>query len=176
MEKNAILEEYKSLRDETLKRVEFRYQIFSLTLIIAGSLLTVGTADNGPRTVLLIYPILSFFFSASFVYNSMLLVQIGAYIRDIIEESNAVNLGWAKYLKTRYGAIEPFEIISTYGLFLGTQVVALIAFFSYNLPIEGSVAILLTISLIAVVLTFITLLWPVIYHRGVLSKRQTPDV
>ncbi|HXQ37963.1 MAG TPA: hypothetical protein VN843_28405 [Anaerolineales bacterium] len=173
--RQAMLEEYKSLRDETLKRVEFRYQIFNLTLIVAGSLWTIGTAKPDLYSVLLLYPILSFFFSAAFVYNSILLVQIGAYIREKIEPSGVVQLGWATYLKDKYKGIEPFEIVSTYGLFLGTQIVSLLAYFNFAPPfstLPRATQILIWLGFIAVALTLLTLLYPLIYHKRVLAVSQ----
>jgi hypothetical protein len=178
-QRQAMLEEYKSLRDETLKRVEFRYQIFNITLIVAGSLWTVGTAKPDLYSVLLLYPILSFFFAAAFVYNSILLVQIGAYIREIIEPSGVVQLGWATYLKDKYKGIEPFEIVSTYGLFLGTQIVSLLAYFNFAPPfstLTRVTKILIIVGLLAVVLTFFTLRYPVTYHKRVLAlSRHSPS-
>lgn len=170
--RQAMLEEYKSLRDETLKRVEFRYQIFNITLLVAGALWTVGTAKPDLNSILLLYPILSFFFAAAFVYNSILLVQIGAYIREKIEPSQVVELGWATYLKDKYKGIEPFEIVSTYGLFLGTQIVSLLAYFNFAPPFSSLTRvtkILIYLAFIAIGFTLFTLLYPVIYHKRVLG-------
>jgi hypothetical protein len=168
----TALEEYKTLREETLKRVEFRYQIFNLTLIVAGSLLTVGTGTNAPRSVLLLYPTLSFFLAAAFVYNSILLVEIGAYIREHLEER--LDLRWAHYLKPRYRGIEPFEILSTYGLFLGTQILSLVAYFSFEaLPTTVS-RVLFGFAVVAVVFTLGALLYPIVYHRRVLREGAPP--
>ena len=55
-----VAAEYKALRDEILKRVEFRYQLLNITLISAGTLLGAGlNANSAP--VLLVYPILAAF-------------------------------------------------------------------------------------------------------------------
>jgi hypothetical protein len=168
----AKLEEYKSLREETLKCVEFRYQIFNLTLIAAGTLLTVGIADDKTREVLLVYPIISFFFANAFVYNSMLLVEIGAYIRDEIEDNKVPGLGWANHFKDQYGGIQIFELVSTYGLFIGTQIVALVLYRNYNPQPAASLQMLLNGVYVIIFLTVLVLLYPVIYHKGVRSRSR----
>jgi 4-hydroxybenzoate polyprenyltransferase len=167
--RQAALAEYKSLRDETLKRIEFRYQIFSLTLIAAGTFLTIGTGENGSRPVLLLFPIVSFFFAASFIYNTMLLVEIGAYIRNVLEKSGVIELGWATYLKPKYKGIEFFELISNYGLFLGLQLVCFLAFFYQNSPLTELTWILLVLSIVAFVSTLALLLYQRPYHNKVLE-------
>lgn len=172
--KEEMLEEYKTLREETLKCIEFRYQIFNLTLIVAGTLLSVGISQNGARLVLLLYPILAFFFANAFVYNSMLLIEIGAYIRDDMEKRRELSgLKWATHFRGRYGGIELFELISTYGLFLGTQGISILLFFNFSpSPLTNLAWILLILSIAFAFFTFIILLYSPIYHRGVLSRSR----
>jgi hypothetical protein len=168
--RESILEEYKSLRTETLKCVEFRYQIFNFTLIVAGIILTTGISDKGPRAVLLLYPILSFFLASAFVYNSILLVEIGSYIRDELERRDNLELRWANHFQHRYKGIAFFEIISTYGLFLSTQILSILVYFNFSPELTGVPWVLFSFSLLAIILTIVVLLYPVAYHWGVLSK------
>lgn len=163
LKREAILEEYKTLREETLKCIEFRYQIFNLTLIAAGALLTTALTENAPRAVLLLYPILSFFLASAFVYNSMLLVEIGSYIRDILE-NEVEELCWAGHFDQHRKGIKLFEVTGTYGLFLGTQIASLLVYFTLGPPVARVDQFLLAFSLCATVLTFYTLVHPELYY------------
>ena len=164
------LEEYKTLRDETLKRVDLRFRIHNLTLVALGALFTVSSSAGGQPSILLVYPILALFFAVAYVYESMMLVEIGAYLRRI-EESNQIPLGWVTHLKERYRKIEPLELASSFGLFIGTQAVALFAW------AQGSTShtnvFLFRSALGATFLTVLVLLYPWLHHRAVLSRGRT---
>ena len=56
-----LVEQYISLRNEIEKRIEIRQQILALTLLVAGTFLTVGVQPNVPEVVLLFYPIIAMF-------------------------------------------------------------------------------------------------------------------
>jgi hypothetical protein len=171
----VALEEYRSLREETLKRVDIRFQIFNYTLVAAGTLLGIGTAEKGIRSALLLYPILAFFFAVAFVNDSMMLVELGAYIRDELEGRKALALGWATHFKNKYRRIQVFEIISTYGLFLGTQAISLISFFQLQPVPSSSERVLVRVAIGAVALTFAVLLYPIVYHRYVLARGRAEE-
>lgn len=67
----TTLTEYKALRDEIVKRIEFRYQIINLILIVAGTFLTVGVQASIPASVLLVYPILALFLISGWAHNGV---------------------------------------------------------------------------------------------------------
>ncbi|HEY0071757.1 MAG TPA: hypothetical protein VGE04_17475 [Chloroflexia bacterium] len=91
--------EYKALRDEILKRIEFVYQTVTIILIVAGTFLSVGTQPGIPSVLLLIYPVLAFSILINWAYHIDLILQTGRYIRENIE--NAVpGLGWETYQYT----------------------------------------------------------------------------
>lgn len=165
---SSTLEEYKMLRDESMKRIDARNQIMSYTLVFAASMFTLALGQAGFRSALLVYPIVSFFFAVAFAYNSLMLIEIGGYLRRL--ESGRLPTGWAKYLKARYKFIEPFEILSTSGLFIGTQVVAIVLYESSQHPESTVDHRLLVISVSATVLTLISIIYPVTYHRIVLRR------
>ena len=165
----SAMDEYRSLRDETLKRVDLRSQILSFTLAFAASMLTLGLGANAYRSALLIYPIIAFFFAVGFAYNTLMLIEIGSYIRTI--ESRIPGLGWAGYLKTRYGGIEPFEVFSYAGLFLGTQFIAIALYDSFGLPLTRVDAIVRNLSLAALVGTLLTIVYAMVYHQLVLRQK-----
>ena len=57
---SLVVAEYNTLRAEILKRSENRYQILSLNLVMAGTILTFGLQQNSPSYVLFIFCIVYF--------------------------------------------------------------------------------------------------------------------
>jgi hypothetical protein len=123
-----IAAEYKALRDEMLKRVEFRYQLLNLTLISAGTLLAAGVHADVSAAVLLVYPILAAFLAAGWVHNANTIVPLARYIREELEAKHS-GLGWENYLKThadRRFLYEGLGLIYASGIFLSTQLITLV--------------------------------------------------
>src|SRR5688572_12864218 len=108
-------EEYQSLREETLKRVEFRNQQSNLTLLSAGAIFGFAIAQDMPLA-LFAFPLLVIFFAASYSYNTMMLITLGRYLREVIEKDH--DFGWATFLSQPHHAIERFERVEKYGLFV----------------------------------------------------------
>ena len=155
-EQPVYLEEYKSLREETVKRVELNYQIINLTLIATGALWTVGTASTD--IVLLLHPWLVFFFAANYGSNNYVIVELGVYTREWIEKGK--ELCWASYFATRVEAVKRFHNLSIFGIFAGTSALSLVIYylikkaapdksnFSYWLFVSGIIATISTILLL----------------------------
>lgn len=164
-------EEYASLRDETLRRVELQDRISNLSILTAGAVLTFGTT-NSLEVALSAYPIIVLFFASAHAYNSMMLITLGCYLRTKIE-TGSDGMGWAHFLKDRYYAIENFERISKYGLFVGVPILLLIfqkvQSSGQATPIDKAVFIA---GCIATLLTVGVLAYPEYYHRTVLNKPQ----
>jgi hypothetical protein len=95
------LAEYSALRDEILKRIEFQNQTLNLTLIIAGTAVSVAfQLSNGP-IILLIYPPIALVLSAGWEQNNLRIRQIGIYIRERLEVRSSSG-GWEHYrIRTR---------------------------------------------------------------------------
>ena len=123
-----VATEYKALRDEIVKRLEFRYQIINLTLIVAGTFLTIGVQANMPASVLLVYPLLASFLIAAWAYNGVATLRIARYIRESIEQKVA-GLEWETFLKEQAPQLpRPYGFlgtISTTGLVLTTQLLTI---------------------------------------------------
>lgn len=81
-----LVEEYIALRSEIEKRVEIRQQILALTLLVAGTFLTVGVQPNVSEVVLLFYPIIAMFLGAIWEHNDLRVGQINFYIRTEVEK------------------------------------------------------------------------------------------
>lgn len=122
-----VAAEYKALRDEILKRVEFRYQLLNITLISAGTLLGAGlNANSAP--VLLVYPIVAAFLAGGWAHNGEAIATMVKYVREELEESHT-GLGWESYLlkhPDRHFIYRGLGLIYAAGIFLTTQFIALI--------------------------------------------------
>ncbi|WP_414586875.1 hypothetical protein [Scytonema sp. PCC 10023] len=161
-DKIIMLEEYQALRNEILKRIEFRYQLINIILVVSGTFLSVGVQPNVSVSVLLVYPILALFLTSGWVYNGIILKRIGTYIRENIE-TNIPELRWESYLKERtirLNSSSPFSLLgtlSTSGLVLTTQVLAIvIALLKFKFIITDIV--FLICSIVAIILTLIIIL------------------
>ncbi|HKW22102.1 MAG TPA: hypothetical protein VJO13_12040 [Ktedonobacterales bacterium] len=82
------LAEYATLRAEILKRFEVHFQLISLTIVAAGTLLFAGvqSADRRVGAVLLLsYPFLAFLFASVWGHSDRRIAQLGHYIRTRVE-------------------------------------------------------------------------------------------
>jgi len=123
-----VAAEYKALRDEILNRVNFRYQLLNLTLIIAGTLLAAGVHADVSAAVLLVYPLLAAFLAAGWVHNGNTIIPLSQYIRDELEAKYS-GLGWETYLHShadRRFLYEGLGLIYAAGIFLSTAIVSLV--------------------------------------------------
>jgi hypothetical protein len=93
-----LLEQYSSLRSEIEKRIDIRQQILALTLLVAGTFLTVGVQPTVPAVVLLFYPVIAMFLGATWEHNDLRVGQINFYIRTEIEKHlGALGPGWETF-------------------------------------------------------------------------------
>ncbi len=123
-----VAAEYRALRDELLNRLNFRYQLLNLTLIIAGTLLAAGVHADVSAAVLLVYPLLAAFLAAGWVHNGNTIVPLTRYIRDELEVKYS-GLGWESYLYTHADhrfLYEGLGLIYAAGIFLSTSIVSLV--------------------------------------------------
>jgi len=150
---SVILAEYASLRAEMLKRVEFRYQLINLTIIIAGTFLTIGLQPNVPAFVLLVYPILALFLVAGWAHNGQTIVSISKYINEHIRPK-LKDLEWEGFARKHH--VSFYGTLSTSGLVLTTQFLAIgLALLKFSFTTTQIT--LLACSVIAVISTIILL-------------------
>src|ERR1051326_5139657 len=81
-----LIEQYTSLRSEIEKRIDIRQQILALTLLVAGTFLTVGVQPAVPEVVLLFYPLIALFPGAIWEHNDLRVGQINFYLRTEVEK------------------------------------------------------------------------------------------
>lgn len=166
------LEEYRTLRDETLKRVELHHQIVGAALVLAGTMLSIGS-DSERATILFVYPLLATFLASGLISNGLMLIQIGAYIRKIEETNEGFRNGWATSLDPQYSGIWRLEKWSILGLFVGTDVLAIgVGLIATKLQLDPINLVLVAAAIVATIITAAVVQYPHTYHRE-LRKRDT---
>lgn len=164
-----LLNEHQELRNEILKRTEIQHQLISITLVAFGALISVGL--QGSATALLAYPILALFLSAAWSSNDIQIAQLGAYIRDQIEEKLLdPGMGWEHRISSEgISRLIGFRaLLATRGLFWGSEVLAVALYLVTissevlsldDLPTAFSTAdvVLLVLALLATAFTFVIL-------------------
>jgi hypothetical protein len=118
--------EYKALRDEMLRRLDYRTGRLQLTVAAATVFLNVGLLEQAPSAVLLLYPIVALLLASGYVYNGLAIVDLSRYIREEIEKRTE-GLRRETSLKGHGATGASFgwlESVSGGGLFLVTQILA----------------------------------------------------
>jgi hypothetical protein len=93
-----LIEQYTSLRSEIEKRIDIRQQILALTLIVAGTFLTVGVQPDVPEAVLLFYPFIAMFLGTIWEHNDLRVGQINFYLRTEVEKHlGPLGPGWETF-------------------------------------------------------------------------------
>lgn len=118
--------EYNSLRAEILKRIELRQQIISITLTLAGLILSFGLTND---TVALIYPPLAAFLSLGWAQNDFRIRDLATYIREHLEKGGT-GLGYETYIqknrpKDKRMSAWRVVVVSHNGIFIFTQLMAI---------------------------------------------------
>jgi hypothetical protein len=121
-----ILAEYNALRADMMQRRDVRNQTASLGLVVAGTLFTLGLQKDSPAAILFVYPLLGCFITGIWAHNVVFTKKIAYYIRDNIEPK-LQGIKWETISeKERFSLTSLSGTVSTSGVFLTTQVVALI--------------------------------------------------
>lgn len=135
LQRTFFLHEYETLHDEINARMAQRGNLFTFTIITAGSLLSLG-AINNPQ-IALFYPVLSLFLAAAWSDEDGKIGALAAYVHD---KEVRYNLdGWETYHRVRrpnrsrswLGGLEqlvPKSLLglATRGVFLSTQILAIL--------------------------------------------------
>jgi hypothetical protein len=166
LERTFFLTECAVLHDEINTRMEQRGNLFTFTIITAGSLLSLGAAANAQ--IALFYPILSLFLAAAWSDEDGKIGSLGAYLRD--QEARYGLSGWSSYHRPRkrrsglLGKLQQFYptsllSLATRGVFLSTQALAILVGVTNALAHSQLASIwpLLSVALLAMILTAIVI-------------------
>jgi hypothetical protein len=147
--------EYTALRQEILKRMDFRYQFISISLSIAGVFLGFGITNG---QIALVYPPLAVFLAIGWAQNDLRVTDLATYIREHIEK-NLPGTGWEAHVqkervKTRNRKWRS-TILSHGGILIFTQLIAMgIGWLKFTFtPLEW---VLLAVDAIAVIIVIQT--------------------
>jgi hypothetical protein len=86
------------LRSEIILRIRLRQQALTFTLLILGTVLTVGFRDAVPPHIFLAYPFLALFLAIAWAHSDRRIGEIGKYIDEHIEK-RIPWLGWERQLQ-----------------------------------------------------------------------------
>jgi hypothetical protein len=124
-----ILAEYNALRDELLQRNKNRYQIINYTLVISGTILTIGLQPFSPSYVLFVFPILCCFLADLWVHSMRWTRRICTYIRENIEQRIFHGKsGWDTYLNKKpylHSPVVISNIFAASGVFFATELITM---------------------------------------------------
>ncbi len=161
----ALLEEYKMLRNDIHQRIHFRFQIFNLLLVALGGILSLGLEKQSPD-ILLIYPVLSFFLTLSWIHQGTVMVRLARYLRDELEPK-VPGLAWEAYINRDSARLSGFSIIgffATSGFIIFSQVLALVLAFSMN-PDANRGGLTIFLAVLGCTITLLTLCFLVVFNR-----------
>ncbi|HEY0640667.1 MAG TPA: hypothetical protein VGD67_23810 [Pseudonocardiaceae bacterium] len=82
--RELMLAEYKSLRDESLKRMDHRITLLVSSLTISGAILGFGV-ERKDGTLLLVAPVMAVLFGLLVLYHTRVIADIGHYLRAHVE-------------------------------------------------------------------------------------------
>jgi hypothetical protein len=93
----VMLAEYKSVRDELLKRMDHRITLLTSSITASGALLATGLQLKSAY-VLLSLPIVSTLFGLLVIFHHRIIADLGLYVRDHIEGNLRLtfpgSIGW----------------------------------------------------------------------------------
>ena len=147
------ISEYTALRSEILKRIEIQHQLITLTLVVAGTFLSLGSQTNADPVVLLVYPIIAMFLAIGWEQNMLHIRQLGIYIRDRIE-SRISGGGWENHRTEFSTQYKSYTTLFTRGTFVGTQLIAVGLALSKSTYTSLQIGLLL-IDAIAIIVTLL---------------------
>ncbi len=113
--------QYESLRAEVIKRLETRTQLVSIALVAFAALLSIGVQFHN-ADVVLIYPPLALFLSASWLAEERAIRTIAGFIRNVIEGSLDV-VGWEHFIDTVRSSRKGY-LLAIRGVFITSEILA----------------------------------------------------
>jgi hypothetical protein len=146
------IEEYHALRDEILKRMDIRQQLFTFTLVITGTFLSLGLSVESGYKILLVYPLIAMFVAGTWMQSDFRIYQIGQYIKHNIENHFLPEgKGW----EHAHDEVKTILLLnSARGVIIGSQViVTLLALLITQLQLDTLDIILLGVDGVALLIT-----------------------
>jgi hypothetical protein len=125
--KEYLVAQFEALREEILKDMDAQNQLIGLTLLIAGTFLSLGTQQSVAESTLMVYPLLAVFLAALWSDKQVGIVRIGTYIRDRFDSYVDEQWRWETYVAKVYQNMRTSRNVwGVRGLFMVTQTLALV--------------------------------------------------
>ncbi len=151
-----LLVEYSALREEIVKRIELEYQLIYLSLVTFGVICGLGLPAHS-SLVILFYPIFATCIIAGWVNSDNSIQYIANYIKNHIETKlGEDNTGWEHRFEVQKS--NGLSALSVIGTFTGTSLFAILV----GIPlihIDAIEILLLIVSIISMILSFVLLVW-----------------
>ncbi|MCL4706205.1 hypothetical protein KJ068_13640 [bacterium] len=166
----ALLEEYKTLRNDIQQRIQFRFQISGLLLIAMSVLFPLGLQGEAPSSMpLFIYPVIALFLTLSWVHQGVIVIKLARYIRDEIEPK-LPGLAWEQTIKRESQRFSGFGLLGTFaisGLIVISQILAITLGWAVQEQSKGTESDSLAglLQIIAITATIITIVLLIVHGR-----------
>ncbi len=166
----ALLEEYKTLRNDIQQRIQFRFQIFGLLLVAMSVLFPLGLQEEAPSPMpLFIYPIIALFLTLSWVHQGVIMVKLARYIRDEIEPK-LPGLAWEGTINRESKRFSGFSLLGSFatsGLIIVSQILAIALGWTIQVQIKNpeSDSLAGLLQIIAITATIITITLLIVHGR-----------
>lgn len=164
----ALLEEYKTLRNDIQQRIQFRFQVFGLLLVAMGALFPLGLQGKSPSPMpLLIYPIVAMFLTLSWVHQGVIMIKLARYIRDEIEPK-LPGLAWEQTINRESKRFSGFSLLGTFatsGLIVISQILAITLGWAVQNKSSASDYLVELLQFIAIATTVITLVLLLVHSK-----------
>lgn len=135
---DLVIAEYTALREELLKLTDIQHQLIAIALLSFGTLIGAGIQFNN-TSIILTYPIIGIFLAAGWLNHAYGIDMLGHYIEKHIEDTVGTNnIGWENHSRKRSIPHTLIAFLGARGIFLITQIIALIMGTSranFNIPL-----------------------------------------
>lgn len=132
-----ILSEFEKLKDEQIVRIQYRENLYYLTMVVAGGLIAAAFGDIDLDRALIVLPIVLFIILTVYTNNDKKITAIGDYFAEHLAERVRSSLqnsddyfSWETYHKNNRGRFfrKLRHLISKLLLFIGAPMIALVFF------------------------------------------------
>lgn len=161
----TLLEEYRMLRADMQQRINFRFQVFNLLLVVLGAVWSVGL-DKGNAHILLVYPVLALFLTLNWIHQGLIMIKLSRYLLEELEPK-LPGLNWEAWVhkdSKRFSGFSAMGLWAAGGFIVVTEVLTLALAFGMQWGKDwNGLGLFLAISGIA--FTLLTLFFLIRYHR-----------
>ncbi|MFA6482292.1 MAG: hypothetical protein WCW62_06930 [Bacteroidales bacterium] len=147
-------QEYETLRDEIIQRIDIRQQLIYTTITLSGVIMGFGIDTSN---LSFIYPPLALAIALMWAQNDLRALQISDYLQSF--ENDSTKLGWITYYKKVQGKSSfkigwPVSILGPGSMFILTSIMSIgIGLSNFNCSLlSWSLLILDLLALIGIIL------------------------